>query len=279
LKEGRLGRVGLSTAAVTILLVSAVILGGIVGYFLLIFPAYESVSTATAGASASSTYARFPTESSSASVVTTYVSNSTYPGYFFNSPNGTTLVRIFSQIEFNSSSFGSASNESGWLRDSFRRTGTSMLGGVQVTDVNFTTVSSYGNNSAVVYFDRNWTAVGVLQGGVLNGTDPEGEAGYLTGTFREVLGYNAFFANPTTLSEFKLNGTSTQKFGNVTMDVTTFSILGPAYGNTPPNRTLFSLGRIPNSDYSLVVYWKEASTTQGGGTQTVAWQLVSASLA
>jgi len=191
--------------------------------------------------------------------------------------NSTQVFKLFSAMTIQLSSTTSSSNQPEVFNLDFKKVGTAVVNGVQTTKYNFTYSGSTGSNSTItLFYADNGTVVSASVGGtMLNGTNAHIIAAGALDIFNLFLGYNGYFQNPAYYSELTPTGTSSQTFGQVTMQVTSYTASAVNFAGNQYGSVQVSIGKLPGSSFSMVVYFKATGTTaQGTGTGT--YQLISA---
>jgi hypothetical protein len=279
LQQNMRARLGVSTVVIVIAVILIVAAGGITGYFLLTSRGPSSAQTT--GAMTSSTYLPPTTSVSSqmaeTSNTTTAISATSSVNSLYLPSNSTQIFGLFSAMTIQLSATSSSSNQTEGTTMSFQKVGSEVVNGVPTTEVNFTYSSNTGSNSSIaLFYASNGTVVSASVGGMMfNGTNARPISSGVLDIFNLFLGYNGYFQNPAYYSQLAPTGTSTQTFGQVTMDVTTYTATSVTFGGNSYGSVTVSIGKLPSSNYSMVVYFKASGTTaQGSGTAT--FQLISA---
>jgi len=272
-------RSGVSTVVIAVVAILIVAAAGATAYFLYASPAPSQGPTT--GAMTSSTYLPPTTAASSQMASTTAAMSttetSTASTAFSLPTNETAFLKLFSAITVQLSSSNGTSNGAQVETISYRTIGSQVVSGVPTTEVNFTYSSGSGSaNTIALFYANNGTVVAVMVGGqTLTGAYAQDAALGVTSVFNLFLNYNNYFNNPGYNSQLSYSGTSTQTFGSVTMDVTTYTASSVVFNGITSTGVTISFGKVPNSNYSMVVYLK-GTATSAKGTVTGTWQLISA---
>jgi len=271
-------RKGVSAAVVVIVAIIIVAVAAVAGYFLLTQP--TSVTTQTNGAGGATTTYSQPTTSammSETTGATTATSAATSVNPLYLPSNSTQIFSLFSAMTIRLSGTSSSSNGTQTETMAFQKVGTKNFGNVATTVYNFTYSSQTGSNESItLYYASNGTVVSASVGGTMfNGTYAQSFSSAVLGIFNVFLGYNGYFQNPTYYSELTPTGTSTQTFGQVTMDVTSYSASAVTFNGNEYGSVSVSIGKLPGSNFSMVVYFSATGTTSKG-TGTGTFQLISA---
>jgi len=270
-------RKGISAAVIVVVAIIIVAIAGVAGYFLLTQPASVTSQANTGGPS--TTYSS-PTTSAmmsetTGSITATSAATSVNPLYL--PTNSTQIFKLFSAMTIQLSSTSSSSNQPEVFTMGFQKVGSKVVNKVPTTEYNFTYSSSTGSNSSItLFYASNGTVISASVGGTMfNGTEASSFTAGTLYVFNVFLGYNGYFQNPAYYSELAPTGTSTQTFGSVTMDVTSYTASAVTFGGNQYGSVSVSIGKLPGTNYSMVVYFKATGTTsQGTGTGT--FQLISA---
>lgn len=251
-----------------------VAIAGVAGYFLLTQP--SSVTTQTNVGGPSTTYYS-QTTSAMMSETTAATSAATSVNPLYLPSNSTQIFTLFSAMKIQLSGSSSSSNGTQTETMAFQKVGTKNIGNIATTEYNFTYSSGKGENSSLaLFYASNGTVVSVLSDGtMLNGTTARYASVGVLEIFNIFFNYNGYFQNPAYYSELTPTGTSTQTFGQVTMDVTSYTASAVAFNGNQYGSVSVSIGKLPGTNYSMVVYFKATGTsTEGTGTGT--FQLISA---
>jgi hypothetical protein len=271
-------------AVILVVMVGAVVAGAALSYHGVQVNNNSSHSTTLATSSSSRAVAVISSSTTSSQVKTYSGSTSTSAAVLSSIPEpistATALFGNFTQlsIQFAFDNGTQVTNST----YSFSVAGHPTVNGTTLTEVNYDVSSSNGNGTALtVYYDSNYTAVMVTIGGQ-NLTGFSAEIG---GSF--LLVYTELFPNlqseiglnsSAMLSYFKMDGTSTQTFGNLKMDVTTYTLSNFNYSGNVINNAAISIGQIPGSTFSMVTSLRSSFTTNGT-SYTISFELVSATIA
>jgi len=273
-------RKGVSAAVIVVVAVIIVAIAAVAGYFLLTQPA--SVTTQSNGTYPQSSTSAMMSETSAmssamSSGATTAMSETTSVNPLYLPSNSTQIFSLFSAMTIRLSGTSSTSNGTQTETMAFQKVGTKNIGNLATTVYNFTYSSKSGSNESItLYYASNGTVVSASVGGTMfNGTDARGFSSAVLGIFNVFLGYNSYFQNPAYYSELTPTGTSTQTFGQVTMDVTSYTASAVTFNGNEYGSVSVSIGKLPGSNLSMVTYFNASGTTsQGTGTGT--FQLISA---
>jgi hypothetical protein len=252
-------RTAVSTIAVTLVVVVLMAAGGIVGYFL-----------ANPGLGSHQTTETLPRTSGSATPTTEAFHGPLNVRYDFG-----TLLSLFSQMTVQSTSCTLDCNCSTSAM-SFDRVGFPFVGRVQRTAVVLTSTDTFGTRSSDrLYFDKDGTLVGAnAYGTTVTGASAQSDEEIWLFEIQLFTGFNGAIARIANLTQLQWTSNSTQTFGNVRMNVATYSL------STPTINATISVGRVPDSNYTIPVY--ESSNLVGmsaigkGECGSSTWKVVTA---
>jgi hypothetical protein len=281
-------RKGVSAAVVVVVAIIIVAVAAVAGYFLLTQP--TSVTTQTNGGG-TTTYSPPSTSAMMSETTgattsammsetmgsTTATSAATSVNPLYLPSNSTQIFSLFSAMKFQLSATSSSSNQPQTYTMGFQKIGSKVINSVPTTEYNFTYNGGAGSNTTIsLFYASNGTIISALEGGtMINGTNAKLVSNAVLYVFDIFLGYNGYFQNPTYYSQLTPTGTSTQTFGQVTMDVTSYSASAVTFNGNQYGSVSVSIGKLPGTNYSMVVYFKASGTTTAG-TGSATFQLISA---
>ncbi len=291
-------RKGIAPAVLAVVVVIIVAAAGISVYFLYGQGPAQTTTTSQTGASSTT-----GTQSSSTSATATGQTSTNVPGGT-TTPTTTTsttggstqttstgvaplvmsgaaiVLGNFSQMHVKYSAHNSTYSDN--VDIAYFTVGHPLVNGIQTTEVNqtmvYTGTSSNSSTSFLLYFDHNWNITMVTVSG-MNFTGAQAQA------FSYVFyGFFTMFGTYTTLwtdyyTDFNTVSTAQQTFGSVTMQVTTYSASSIAYMGVVYGSFSLSIGKIPNTNFSMLTNWSSTVTYTTGSSVTGTYELISATRA
>jgi len=183
--------------------------------------------------------------SATTSTTTESISTSTYvPPYF----NFTSLISLFSSV-----SIEYVPQQNLTWTSSYNPIGNFIVNGTQTTGIKITDNQS----SILAYYDKNYDVVMVNDGRCdTTGFQAEGALKYsfAIGIFALYFEMEGDFKTMMQNSELNVVGTSTQKFGNVTMNVTTYNAPKGVFEGLQQNDVTISMGRVAGTNSQVLVF-------------------------
>jgi hypothetical protein len=180
-----------------------------------------------------------------ASTTTESISTSTYvPPYF----NFTSLLSLFSSVSIE------YVPQNLTFPSSYHTIGSFIINGTRTTGIRIT--DPY-NSSILAYFDKNYNVI-MVDDGRCDTTGPQAQDALryraADGTFALYFEMEGDFKTMTQDSELHIVGTSTQKFGNVTMNVTTYNAPTGIFEGIQQNNVTISMGQVAGMNAKILVY-------------------------
>ena len=278
-------RVGISTAVLAAIIVVVVAIAAVGGYYLLTLPTSTTQPTTSQTSTSTSTQQTqtqtSTQQSSSSSIATSSSATNTTTGPPLNLINSAqNLLGNFSQMTMRFSAQNSSTGPVLNATWSFHVVGKATINGSALTIVNYTITSSgesQANFSALVYYNPNWNITMVTMNGAnYTGVIASTFIGAFSVMFTSFFSYeNQFLANQTLFSRFVQQKTSSQTFGNLTMQVTTYTVAGIAIANASISNASIGIGKIPNTNLSMLTYF-HVEETLAGTQHSYTLELVSA---
>jgi hypothetical protein len=186
----------------------------------------------------------------------------------------------FSQMDIKYSVFNATYSNSEEI--AYFTVGHPLANGVQTTEVNVTMVlagmSENSSNYVLIFFDSNWNATMVSVQGGYNVTGPAAQA-YASAFFT----FFSLFNNYADIwsgyyTGFTATSSGQQTFGNLHMQVTTYSGSSIAYLGYAFGSVSISIGQVPNTNFTMLTNLN-AQYSYGASSTTVTIELISATQA
>ena len=163
---------------------------------------------------------------------------------------------------------------------SFSVTGHPTINGTKLTEVNYQISSGDNSTAATIYYDSNYTSVIVSVDGQnltgLGGMVGESFLVAFTGIFPTI--ETQFGINSTLLSNFQVQGTKSESFGNLNMEVTTYSATNLDYSRLTIKNAKISIGYLSGTNLSMMTYL-HSDAIENGSEYQATFGLVNATIA
>lgn len=224
----------------------------------------KSVPTTTTDRSVSTSSVIFSTTTSQDSLSTLNSAMATIPEPI-NTPQD--LFGNFSQLALQFSVINASTSTNATF--SFAVVGHPVINGTRMTEVKYQISSGENITTATIYYDRNYTAEIVSIGG----QNLTGLIGMVGQTF--LIAFTEIFPtietqfglNSTLLSNFQVRGMESENFGNLNMEVTTYSATNLEYSGAVIKNATISIGRVSGTNLSMMTYLHSDSIENGSEYQ------------